>query len=377
MRSWFRDAPYHCSSFSDGEAVLVSFLLLNAFEDVGLAIYDVLQAFFIPPSTFLVHRYFSEIYQFTLHTSLFDNYGPLGIVLNTPSHHRVHHGRNPYCIDRNYGGVFIIWDKLFGTFEPERTDDRPVYGLITREKTFNQLWLQFHTLKELLLDKWRMKDEKGQPVFQGIEKLKAIFFPPGYFPGSDVFLFFHWWTLRNPASGVPEIEDKVVIFNPPIPLWLKIYCFLHFLILLDVFTEFEHDRQNLQWSDFWLKLAFFIATMQCFGAIFDRSSLAPLFELLRCIGVLLYYANLVKDENGVGHHRFFMIIVLAFSSTASVVLLFTTLVEQLLSNSVITSIVNKSLKGSDSPSEVAPVRSASSFTKCVKIPEDEGRCHWV
>ncbi|VDK36633.1 unnamed protein product, partial [Gongylonema pulchrum] len=101
-----------------------------AIQDVGLAIYDVLQAFFIPPSIFLVHRYFSEIYQFTLHTSLFDTYGPLGIVLNTPSHHRVHHGRNPYCIDRNYAAVFIIWDKMFGTFEPERKDEKPVYGII-------------------------------------------------------------------------------------------------------------------------------------------------------------------------------------------------------------------------------------------------------
>jgi len=78
-------------------------------------------------------------------------------VLNTPSHHRVHHGRNAYCIDRNFGGVLIIWDKvrdemcanvpgakvkMFHTFEPERLDDPPIYGLIHNERTFNQLWLQ-------------------------------------------------------------------------------------------------------------------------------------------------------------------------------------------------------------------------------------------
>nr|CRZ24734.1 BMA-AGMO-1 [Brugia malayi] len=113
-----------------------------AIQDIGLAIYDVLQAFFIPPSIFLVHRYFSEIYQFTLHTTLFDNYGKLGIILNTPSHHRVHHGRNPYCIDRNYAAVFIIWDKIFGTFEPERQSEKPVYGIINQEMTFNQIYLQ-------------------------------------------------------------------------------------------------------------------------------------------------------------------------------------------------------------------------------------------
>ncbi|KHJ88578.1 fatty acid hydroxylase family protein, partial [Oesophagostomum dentatum] len=85
-----------------------------AIQDAGLALYDVLQAFFIPPPIFLVHRYFSEILQFVMHTSLIGDLGPLGIIFNTPSHHRVHHGRNPYCIDKNYGGVFIIWDKVSG-----------------------------------------------------------------------------------------------------------------------------------------------------------------------------------------------------------------------------------------------------------------------
>ncbi|EJW70321.1 hypothetical protein WUBG_18772, partial [Wuchereria bancrofti] len=73
---------------------------------------------------------------------LFNNYGKLGIILNTPSHHRVHHGRNPYCIDRNYAAVFIIWDKIFGTFEPERQFEKPVYGIIDQEMTFNQIYLQ-------------------------------------------------------------------------------------------------------------------------------------------------------------------------------------------------------------------------------------------
>lgn len=155
--------------------------------------------------------------------------GPLGIVFNTPSYHRVHHGRNPYCIDRNYGGVFIIWDKMFHTFEPERPDDPPIYGLVTNEKTFNQLWLQvgrsaqvdlrnagvqFHTLKELLCDKWRSKDEKGNAIFVGPkEKLKAIFFPPGYYPGTKVVSFFHWFSMADPKEGVPEVgQGNCAIF---------------------------------------------------------------------------------------------------------------------------------------------------------------------
>ncbi len=68
--------------------------------------------------------------------------GILEYVLNTPSHHRVHHGRNPYCIDKNYAGTLIIWDRMFGTFEAERREEKPIYGLVDNVKSFNQLWCQ-------------------------------------------------------------------------------------------------------------------------------------------------------------------------------------------------------------------------------------------
>uniref|UniRef100_A0A914N650 Fatty acid hydroxylase domain-containing protein n=1 Tax=Meloidogyne incognita TaxID=6306 RepID=A0A914N650_MELIC len=118
-----------------------------------------------------------------MHTSLLGSLGPLGYILNTPSHHRVHHGRNPYCIDRNYG-------EYLGTFEEERLEDPPIYGLIKNENNFNQLWLQFHTLGELLFCKWREKDEENKnlkifPKF--VDKLKALYFPPGWYPGVKVF----------------------------------------------------------------------------------------------------------------------------------------------------------------------------------------------
>ncbi|CAB1333438.1 unnamed protein product, partial [Coregonus sp. 'balchen'] len=67
----------------------------------------------------------------------------------TPSHHRVHHGRNEYCIDKNYGGALIIWDRLFGTFAPE--GDKVVYGLVHKINTFEILHIQFHYYKYL----WR------------------------------------------------------------------------------------------------------------------------------------------------------------------------------------------------------------------------------
>ncbi|VDN32872.1 unnamed protein product, partial [Cylicostephanus goldi] len=118
----------------------------GAIQDFATMGFDLLQATIIPPNIFLVHRYFNLIYQFWLHANVglltsilnsnYDNskhlkkcdcqefdavpyLGPLEYFFNTPSSHRVHHGRNPYCIDRNYGGTLIIWDRLFGTYEPE------------------------------------------------------------------------------------------------------------------------------------------------------------------------------------------------------------------------------------------------------------------
>ncbi|CAB3401625.1 unnamed protein product [Caenorhabditis bovis] len=279
-----------------------------AIQDAGLAIYDCLQAFFIPPSIFLVHRYFSEIFQFIMHTSLIDTMGPLGLVFNTPSHHRVHHGRNPYCIDKNYGGVFIIWDKMFGTFEAERQEDPPIYGLVSNENTFNQLWLQFHTLFEMLIFKGMRKDPKGQPVFPGvINKVKAALWPPGWEPGVPVVPFFHWMSMENPAHNVPEPTKPVIKYNPPIRLIYKIYIAIYFVLFLSIFFHFEYDRINLSYADCALKIAFFIVTMQCFSAFFDNRWYARHIEIVRCLGVLIYYAALMFDHIGAGTHRLFVV----------------------------------------------------------------------
>ncbi|CAI4222303.1 unnamed protein product [Auanema sp. JU1783] len=279
-----------------------------AIQDAGLAIYDVIQAFFIPPPIFLVHRYFSEIFQFIMHTSLIGSMGPLGFVFNTPSHHRVHHGRNPYCIDKNYGGVFIIWDKMFGTFEAEREDDPPVYGLVTNEDSFNQLHLQFHTIWDILLFKGQMKDKEGHPIFPGVKnKIKAALYPPGWMPNVPIIPFFHWMSMVDPKHGVPEPEKPVVKYNPLVELWKRIYIMSHFCLFLAIFFHFEYDRSHLGYIDFSLKIAFFLLTMQCFGAFFDKRWYAPYLEITRCLGVLGFYAVLILDHIGPGPHRLFMI----------------------------------------------------------------------
>ncbi|XP_011645247.2 alkylglycerol monooxygenase-like, partial [Pogonomyrmex barbatus] len=99
-------------------------------------------AFFIPPSHFMVHNQLNLIYQLWIHTTVIGDLGPLELIFNTPKHHRVHHGCNLYCLDKNYGGVFIIWDRLFGTFRKEERKDEIVYGLVVNIESFNALYLQ-------------------------------------------------------------------------------------------------------------------------------------------------------------------------------------------------------------------------------------------
>jgi sterol desaturase/sphingolipid hydroxylase (fatty acid hydroxylase superfamily) len=100
-----------------------------------------------PPGMFLVMTTLNTLYQFFIHTRLVGRLGPLEWVLNTPSHHRVHHGVNPRYIDRNYAGVLIIWDRLFGTFEPEAKE--PIYGLVKPLGSFNPLWANVHYWAEM------------------------------------------------------------------------------------------------------------------------------------------------------------------------------------------------------------------------------------
>jgi sterol desaturase/sphingolipid hydroxylase (fatty acid hydroxylase superfamily) len=96
------------------------------------------------------------IYQFWIHTEAIKRFPKwFEAVMNTPSHHRVHHATNPRYLDRNYAGVFIIWDRMFGTFTPEIDADPPVYGIVKQLGSFNLLWGVFHEWVGIARDVWR------------------------------------------------------------------------------------------------------------------------------------------------------------------------------------------------------------------------------
>ncbi len=103
------------------------------------------------PIMILTQMSISLLYQFWIHTETIDKLPKwFEAVFNTPSHHRVHHATNPQYLDRNHAGIFIIWDKLFGTFEPEV--EKPVYGLIKNINSFNPIYVAFHEWIAMLKD---------------------------------------------------------------------------------------------------------------------------------------------------------------------------------------------------------------------------------
>jgi sterol desaturase/sphingolipid hydroxylase (fatty acid hydroxylase superfamily) len=97
-----------------------------------------------PPPMIALFSAISLIYQFWIHTEAINRMGPLEWVINTPSHHRVHHATNPRYLDSNYAGVLIIWDRMFGSFVEERDDDKPVYGIVSNLASFNPFRIATH-----------------------------------------------------------------------------------------------------------------------------------------------------------------------------------------------------------------------------------------
>jgi len=127
----------------------------------------------IPLIVMVVSFGLNLFYQFWIHTELVDKLPrPLEAVLNTPSHHRVHHGVDTEYLDRNYGGVLVIWDRLFGTFQPER--QRPTYGTTIPLRSYNPLWGNWQHLHRC----WRL----GRAATRLRDKVWVWFAHPAWLP---------------------------------------------------------------------------------------------------------------------------------------------------------------------------------------------------
>ena len=109
----------------------------------------------VPVDVFVAVAAVNLLYQFWVHTEHIGSLGVLDRILVTPSNHRVHHARNAEYIDANYGGVFIFWDRIFGTYRAERVDLPPVYGTRSPLRSWNPLWANLEVYAQMLRDTWQ------------------------------------------------------------------------------------------------------------------------------------------------------------------------------------------------------------------------------
>ena len=131
-----------------------------------------------PPAMIAIEKGISLVYQFWIHTEAITRLpAPVEAVFNTPSHHRVHHARNPRYLDRNYAGILIIWDRMFSTFEPELDEEPPRYGIVKNLGDFNIVRVAFHEWIGIGRDLAKARSTR--------DVLGYVFGPPGWRPDGE------------------------------------------------------------------------------------------------------------------------------------------------------------------------------------------------
>lgn len=241
--------------------------LLQAMVRTGF--WSVLPILGFPAEMIVVMLLIHGLYPFFVHTQVIGKLGFLEYFLVTPSHHRVHHACNDEYLDKNYGDVLIIWDKLFGTFKKE--DEKPVYGLTHQLNTYSFMWQHFHFFIELWIMVKREKTLKG--------KIKMIFGSPN---------------LIDPAArekaesvfGIKHHEEPLQQRLNNYVVWQVIFM----LITLFFFILFEFELGAMEK---FLFTTFTVLTLINCGAIMEQKKWVFAVEFLRMlvIGSALYIYN--------------------------------------------------------------------------------------
>ena len=202
--------------------------------------------------------------QFWYHTRVIDKMGVLEYILVTPSHHRVHHAINPRYLDKNLSQVFIFWDKLFGTFQEELSEDPPVYGVIKPVGTWNPIWINYMHAWALAKDAWR--------AHSWWDKVRLWWMPTGWRP-SDVAEKYPWIFTEDPKN---QIKYETALSRPE-KVWAWTQLVIHFGLvfhLLIAFAQFEYT-QVISYG------IFLMVSIMGYTVFMDKSRWAPYAEALK------------------------------------------------------------------------------------------------
>ncbi|HRF77236.1 MAG TPA: sterol desaturase family protein [Chitinophagales bacterium] len=229
------------------------------------------------PVMFIIISQFQTLYQFWIHTKTIHLLPkPIEYIFNTPSHHRVHHGRNPKYIDKNHGGTLIIWDRMFGTFQKE--EEEVVYGITKPLKTWNPLRAQLDFWKDLFADLSKTK--------KLTDKLKLLFFPPGWFPQE----------LGGPQSAPEITPDIAVKYNTVIPVKLNYYVLVQFVIILGLASLFLFTYESYDLTTGLIFMALILFSITSIGMILEANRKAYLIEIGRLLFTVVFYVLMVQQN---------------------------------------------------------------------------------
>lgn len=219
---------------------------------------------------FILISALNTLYQFWIHTEAINKMGWFEYIFNTPSHHRVHHGRDPKYIDKNHAGTLIIWDRMFGTFQPE--EERPTYGITKPVNSWNAVWANFSHYATMA------REMKMIPTWR--DKIRYMFNKPGWFPD--------YLGGYRPAPVVDKAHYQK--YETPAPLALNYYVLFQYSVCLAGTSIFLFNQSKFSLLEkAGIATLITIVVVNC-GVLFENKAWVKVSEWLR---IVLYPVGLV------------------------------------------------------------------------------------
>lgn len=203
------------------------------------------------------------IYQFWVHTQFVGKLGWYEKFFVTPSNHRGHHAQNTIYIDKNYGGVFIIWDRIFASYQEEDEQDKPIFGIRGAVQSWNPLWVNAQIYAQLCSDAWRTKN--------WWHKLTLWFRKTGWRP-PDV--------ERDFPLKYKNLE-LFVKYETDVNFLIKVFCFCHYVMTAAVALFYSFSATALSVSESALLVSFVLWSSFSIGALMESKHYAGVQEWLR------------------------------------------------------------------------------------------------
>ena len=235
----------------------------------------------IPPEVIGVVAPLHLFAQFWYHTQHIRSMGFLEKIIVTPAHHRVHHAINPEYLDKNYGQIFIFWDKWFGTYQEERADIPAVYGVTRPVQTWNPIKINFMHLWLLIQDAWRAKN--------WADKFKIWFMPLGWRP-EDV-------SKKYPVAKIEDVYNFEK-YNPTLTLGMRIWSFGQLIVLLLLLSFLFGNLAEIGSPGIFFYGGFVFLTVFAYTELMDRNTSAWAWESLKMV-YALYFVVTTGDWFGI------------------------------------------------------------------------------